>query len=106
MGEADPHEPVILVVALHFPRMWPMPRAFWRARALDHASRDRPGLLWLHRWISRRSVGFTSTWRDAEDARAWLTSEVFRNADDSLRRLGGGLRVEGSGALPAGPRLR
>lgn len=93
--------PVLLVVAWHYPTMLVMPRAFWHVRRLDRASRADTGLLWMHRWTSRRSVGLTARWQHGAALREWLASSAFREADAALRRLGGVRRIESAaGSVP------
>ncbi len=104
--ERDPG-PVLLVVSWHFPSMRVMPRAFWAVRGLDRSSRRTPLLLWMHRWISRRSVALTSSWADRPAAEAWLRSHAFRRADSTFRALGGARRVESAAApVPLEDQLR
>jgi len=76
---------VLVDTSWHLPRMRTMPRAFWRVRTLDRGSRGSPGLLWMHRWISRRSLLLTSIWEDQPAAQAWLNSPAFQAVDRQLR---------------------
>jgi hypothetical protein len=85
---------VLLLTAWHLPRMRSMPRQFWRFRRLDRRSRGVRGLVWSHRWISRRSLLYTSRWRSEADARAWLASAEFRRFDEGVRAAGAEPRLE------------
>lgn len=81
------HGDVLLLTGWHFRRMRSMPRMFWRLRRLERAAREQDGCLWVHRWISRRSLLLTSRWRSEQAARAWLTSEPFVAFDAAARAL-------------------
>lgn len=83
----DPH--TTLLTAWHLRSVWQMPRAFLWVRALERDSRRAPGLRWMHRWISRRSLLLTSRWDSPDAARDWLKSDGFRAVDRRLRALPG-----------------
>jgi hypothetical protein len=85
---------VVLFVAWHLERGRDLPRAFRAARRLDLATRGTPGVVRVHRWISRRSVALETRWGGIESAEAWLASEAFARADADLGRLPGVRRVE------------
>lgn len=85
---------VVLLTAWHLGSMVAMPRQFWRFRRLDHQSRRFPGRAWSHRWVSRRSLLYTSRWRSAKDAERWLSSPEFRRFDAGARAAGAVPRVE------------
>ncbi len=93
---SDPAEaPVLLVTAWHLPRMRSMPRAFVHVRRLDHATRNAPGALWVHRWISRRSLMLTTRWKTEADAHRWLNSPTFARTSAALGEIDGAVeRVE------------
>lgn len=87
--------PVLLITAWHLTRMRSMPRGFYNVRKLDFATRGHTECVWVHRWISRRSLMLTTAWRSWEAARAWLDSAEFRRADAAIRRIEGTVvRVE------------
>ena len=67
--EATTEAPVLLITAWHLKRMRSMPRGFYNVRKLDFATRSQPGCLWVHRWISRRSLMLTTAWSSAAEAR-------------------------------------
>ena len=97
MTSTPPDERVLLLTAWHLRRMRSMPRMFWRLRSLERHCRAQPGCLWVHRWISRRSLLLTSLW-ESEAADGWLASEAFRAFDEAARALDGTeARVERSG---------
>ena len=86
--------PVLLLTAWHLKRMRSMPRGFYRVRQLDFATRGEPGCLWVHRWISRRSLMLTTAWTSEEAAHRWLagpsfarTAEAFGAIEGSVVRL-------------------
>ncbi len=86
---------VLLLTAWHLPNMRSMPAMFWRVRALDRRTGKAPGCLWVHRWISRRSLLLTSAWRSEAEAGAWLASDEFRGVDAKARaQRGATTRVE------------
>lgn len=93
------HGEVVLLTGWHFDSMLVMPRQFWRFRRLDHLSRQFPGRIWSHRWVSRRSLLYTSRWQSVEDAEQWLNSLEFRRFDAGARAVGATPRVE---LLPGG----
>ena len=66
-----------------------MPRMFWRLRSLERLCRGQSGCLWVHRWISRRSLLLTSLWESEAAAEVWLSSEAFRAFDEAARSLDG-----------------
>ncbi len=80
---------VLLLTAWHLRSMRSMPRMFWRLRSLERLCRCQPGCLWVHRWISRRSLLLTSRWESEAAADGWLASEAFRAFDEAARALGG-----------------
>jgi len=80
---------VLLLTGWHLRHMRSMPRMFWRLRRLEQAARAQPGCLWVHRWISRRSLLLTLRWRSEDAARAWLASESFIAFDAAARALPG-----------------
>jgi len=87
--------PVLLITAWHLTRMRSMPRGFYNVRKLDFATRGRAECVWVHRWISRRSLMLTTAWRSWEAARAWLDSAEFERTDAAIRRIEGTVvRVE------------
>ncbi len=93
---ADASEPapaLLLIAAWHLPRMRSLPRALWRVRRLDRASRGAPGCLWMHRWLSRRSLALTSAWASEAAAEAWLASTAFAEADTALAAAGAQRRL-------------
>ena len=80
---------VLLLTAWHLRKMRSMPRMFWRLRSLERHCRRQTGRLWVHRWISRRSLLLTSRWESAAAADGWLASEAFRAFDEAARSLEG-----------------
>src|SRR5690606_823779 len=80
---------VVLLTRWHFPSMRVMPRQFWRIRALDRGTKGTSGCLWVHRWVSRRSLLLTSEWVDFEAAERWLASERLVAFDGSARKVPG-----------------
>ena len=86
MSETSEGE-VVLLAAWHLPATWRMPLAFLRVRRLEHGAREWPGLRWIHRWVSRRSLLLTSRWADETAARAWLASAGFLEVDEWLRTV-------------------
>ena len=84
-GEA----PVLLITAWHLKRMRSMPRSFYYVRKLDFATRQQTGCLWVHRWISRRSLMLTTAWRSEVDARRWLEGDSVARTDAVLRSIDG-----------------
>ena len=86
---------VLLLTAWHFRRMRSMPRMFWRVRRLERDCRAHAGCLWVHRWVSRRSLLLTSHWRSQAAADSWLASSAHRRFDAAARALPGArARVE------------
>ena len=81
----------MLLTAWHMRSMRSLPRMFWRVRRLERHCRAQPGCLWVHRWVSRRSLLLTSTWRSQEAAEAWLHSDAMRAFDAAARALPGTL---------------
>ena len=81
--------PVLLLTAWHLRRMRDMPRMFWRLRRLERHCREQAGCLWVHRWISRRSLLLSSRWQSEAAAEAFMDSEVFRAFDAAARALPG-----------------
>ena len=81
----------MLLTAWHMRSMRSLPRMFWRVRRLERRCRVQPGCLWVHRWVSRRSLLLTSTWRSQEAAEAWLHSDAMRAFDAAARALPGTL---------------
>ncbi len=79
----------MLLTAWHVRSMRSMPRMFWLVRRLERNCRAQPGCLWVHRWVSRRSLLLTSTWRSEDDADAWLRSDAMREFDVAARALPG-----------------
>jgi hypothetical protein len=92
--EGDRGDVSLLVTAWHLDHMRSMPRALWHVRALDRHTRGAPSLTWMHRWLSRRSVALTSTWRSRADAEAWLASPEFARRAAALEAAGARLRIE------------
>ena len=86
---SDPQAAVLVLTAWHLSRMSSMPRAFWRVRTLERATHRVAGCLWIHRWISRRSLLLTSAWESDAAAEAWLASDGFASVDASLKALPG-----------------
>ncbi len=80
---------VLLLTAWHLRGMRSMPRMFWRLRSLERLCRGQPGCLWVHRWISRRSLLLTSRWESEAAADEWLASAAFRAFDEAARALKG-----------------
>ena len=89
MTSTPASERVLLLTAWHLRRMRSMPRLFWRLRSLERHCRAQPGCLWVHRWISRRSLLLTSRWELEAAADRWLASEAFRAFDEAARALEG-----------------
>ncbi len=58
--------PLLLLIALHLRSMLPMPLAFWRVRRLERELKGLPGVLKVHRWLSRRSLLLT-VWCGSEE---------------------------------------
>ena len=88
-------EPVLLLTAWHLRRVRHMLRMFWRLRRLERHCRAQPGCLWVHRWLSRRSLLLSSHWESVAAAEAWLASSQFRAFDEAARALEGAeARVE------------
>ena len=86
---------MLLLTAWHLRRVRHMPRMFWRLRRLERQCRAQAGCLWVHRWLSRRSLLLSSHWESEAAAEAWLTSSQFRAFDASARALPGAeARVE------------
>jgi heme-degrading monooxygenase HmoA len=72
-----------------------MPRGFYHVRRLDLATRGEKGCLWVHRWISRRSLMLTSTWESEADAQRWLHGTSFTRTAAALQSIEGAVaRVE------------
>ncbi len=85
----------LCVVAWHLTRMRSVPRAFWRLRRLERVAREDGACLWVHRWISRRSLALTMRWSDEAEARRWLDSEAFHAASTDLTSSpGAAVRIE------------
>ena len=80
-----------------------MPVLFWRVRALAGIAQRQPGIVRVHRWLSRRSLLLTSWWENRSSAEAWLTHPAcqkmlrYAEAHPSIR-----LRVEMYETLPVG----
>lgn len=85
MNEHTRSGSTLLLTAWHFKSMRSMPRMFWRLRALERSCRARTGCLWVHRWVSRRSLLLTSTWASSAEAAAWLESPEFAAFDEQAR---------------------
>ncbi len=95
MSETRGGEAVLLLTAWHLRRVREMPRMFWRLRGLERHCRAQPGCLWVHRWLSRRSLLLSSHWESAAAAEAWLASSRFRAFDGEAGALPGAeARVE------------
>jgi len=95
VSETRGGEAVLLLTAWHLRRVREMPRMFWRLRGLERHCRAQPGCLWVHRWLSRRSLLLSSRWESAAATEAWLASSRFRDFDASARALPGAeARVE------------
>ena len=86
---SDQAPALLVLTAWHLSRMRSMPRSFWRVRTLERATHSVPGCLWIHRWISRRSLLLTSAWESDAAAEAWFASEGFTSVDASLKALPG-----------------
>ncbi len=69
---AETPQPVLMLLALHVDSMLPMPYLFWRVRRLAQTMQRQPGILKIHRWLSRRSLLIISWWQDGAAAEAWL----------------------------------
>jgi heme-degrading monooxygenase HmoA len=94
-GHSVPESPVLLITAWHLRRVRSMPKGFFHVRRLDLATRAEAGCLWVHRWISLRSVMLTSRWESEEGARRWLRGASFTRTDAALRSIEGTVpRVE------------
>ena len=94
-GDSVSESPVLLITAWHLRHVRSMPRAFLHIRRLDLATRGEAGCLWVHRWISLRSVLLTTTWQSERDAQRWLRSADFTRTDRALRSIDGTVaRVE------------
>ena len=94
----------LVMTAWHLRRMRSMPRAFYLVRRLDRATRGDADCLWIHRWISRRSLMLTSTWATEADANRWLGSDRFRRTAASLDAIEGTvarIQVYRAGASPS-----
>ena len=87
--------PVLLITAWHLRRARSMPKSFYHVRRLDLATRGEKGCLWVHRWISRRSLMLTTTWVSEKDAHRWLHGASFARTATALRSIEGTVaRVE------------
>lgn len=94
-GDGFSETPVLLITAWHLRRVRSMPRSFLHIRRLDLTTRRKAGCLWVHRWISLRSVLLTTTWQSERDAQCWLRSANFTRTDVALRSIEGTVaRVE------------
>ena len=94
-GEGASEAPVLLVTAWHLRRARSMPKGFYHVRRLDLATRGETGCLWVHRWISSRSLMLTTTWESEKDAHRWLYGASFARAAAALRSIEGTVaRVE------------
>jgi len=94
-GDSVSGSPVLLITAWHFRRVRSMPKGFFHVRRLDLATRAEAGCLWVHRWISLRSVMLTSRWESEDDARRWLRGASFTRTAAALRSIEGTVpRVE------------
>ncbi|MCS7276858.1 MAG: hypothetical protein NZ695_07595 [Dehalococcoidia bacterium] len=69
-----PGEPLLLLIALHLRSMLAMASLFWRVRRLERELRALPGVLRVHRWVSRRSLLLTVWCEGPEAADACLAS--------------------------------
>ncbi len=97
----DTPKPVLLLIALHLDSMLPMLVLFWRVRALAGVAQRQPGVVGVHRWLSRRGLLLMSWWEDSSSAEAWLAHPACQKmlrcaeAHPSIR-----LRVETYETLP------
>ena len=55
-GDSVSQSSVLLITAWHLRHVRSMPGSFLHIRRLDLATRGEPACLWVHRWISLRSV--------------------------------------------------
>lgn len=99
----DTPKPVLLLIALHLNSMLPMLVLFWRVRALAGVAQRQPGVVRVHRWLSRRSLLLMSWWENSSSAEAWLAHPAcqkmlrYAEAHPKIR-----LRVEMYETLPVG----
>ncbi len=94
-GDSVSQSSVLLITAWHLRHVRSMPGSFLHIRRLDLATRGEPACLWVHRWISLRSVLLTTTWQSERDAQGWLRSANFTRTDLALRSIDGTVaRVE------------
>jgi len=96
----------LLLIALHLDSMLAMPALFWRVRRLERELRALPGVLRVHRWLSRRSLLLTVWCQGPEAARACLSTQ---GVAELARRAGGNrplrLWAESYALLPDGLHL-
>lgn len=84
--------PLLLAVAVHLDSMWAMPSLFWRMRRLERELRSLPGVLKVHRWVSRRSLMLT-VWCQGREAAEGCLSAPGLVALQRQAREGEGLRL-------------
>lgn len=78
----------VLLTAWQFRGLWAMPRLFRHTRRLEQQCRIAPGCLFVHRWLSKRSLLIESHWATQEAAEGWLASREFRRFDARARARG------------------